>query len=253
MANRMIESNTASLVLAFAMTIGWFVAGDAIADENHASTVWGPRDDGAIAIEAEQFAHQSADDVRQWHILQFGQGLPDLPGAGKAESYVMSDSSAAKQASQSAFIRILPDTRRTHDDKLIRGENFSPDPGKMAIVDYQVDFPRPGRYFVWARAFSTGSEDNGLHVGLNGAWPASGQRMQWCKGKNQWTWNCAQRTNEQHCGVPMQVFLDVAEPGIHTISISMREDGFSLDQLLLVDDETYRPESSMTTATIAAN
>jgi len=58
----------------------------------------------------------------------------------------------------------------------------------MAVLTYNVHFSTPGRYYVWARAYSTGSEDNGLHVGLNGDWPASGQRMQWCQGKNNWRW-----------------------------------------------------------------
>ena len=65
----------------------------------------------------------------------------------------------------------MPDTRVTHDDELVKGENFSDVPGVIATVYYRVKFNTPGRYYVWVRAMSTGSEDNGLHVGLNNEWP----------------------------------------------------------------------------------
>ena len=107
--------------------------------------------------------------------------------------------------------------------------NFSNQPGKLGILNYKVKINTPGRYYVWVRAYSTGSEDNGIHVGLDGEWPASGQRMQWCEGKNQWTWESRQRTQENHCGEPGKIFLDIEQPGIHIISFSMREDGFEFD------------------------
>ena len=33
---------------------------------------------------------------------------------------------------------------------------------------YEVHFNTPGTYGLWARAFSTTSEDNGLQFGING-------------------------------------------------------------------------------------
>lgn len=65
--------------------------------------------------------------------------------------------------------------------------------------------------------------------------------MQWCDGKNAWTWGCAQRTEENHCGEPMQIYLDVSEPGTHTVQFSMREDGFAFDQFVLTRDANDRP------------
>lgn len=197
-----------------------------------------------IVVEAEHFVRQTMDDVRRWYVLESGGELPSLDGAGIPAQWTQSDTSASASASGKALVRSLPDTRMTHDDKLIKGTNFSDKPGVIAVLDYDVQFDRPGRYYVWVRAYSTGSEDNGLHVGLDGQWPPSGQRMQWCSGKNQWTWNCAQRTKEQHCGVPMQIFLDVDEPGSRTVSFSMREDGFAMDQFLLTTDINYRPDGA---------
>ncbi len=197
-----------------------------------------------IVVEAEHFSDQSKTDKRKWYTLKKSGQLPDVPSAGDPKTWVRGILSASKPASKGRFLRLLPDTRRTHDDPLIPGENFSPHPGMLAILSYRVHIDQPGRYYVWVRAFSTGTEDNGLHVGIDENWPQHGQRMQWCQGKNQWTWACAQRTEDEHCGVPMEIYLDIDEPGEHTIQFSMREDGFAFDQFLLTMDRDYRPSGA---------
>jgi len=150
------------------------------------------------------------------------------------------DESHADSASGGGYIEILPDTRRDHSMKLINGENFSNQPGKLGVLVYPVRFKTPGRYYVWVRAYSTGSEDNGLHVGIDGTWPESGQRLQWCEGKNAWRWESKQRTEAQHCGEPYKLYLDIEEPGLHTIEFSMREDGFEFDKWLMTKDRDFK-------------
>lgn len=180
--------------------------------------------DGLVAVEAEHFSAQTHSEIRSWYIhsvLDSSDVKPDL------------DFNHSQTASNKSYIEILPDTRVTHSDKLVRGENFSANAGEMAVVSYKIYFNNPGKYFVWVRAYSSGSEDNGVHVGVNGAWPESGQRMQWCEGKNQWTWASKQRTEEKHCGVPGLIFLEIPSKGLHTISFSMREDGFEMDKFIL--------------------
>ena len=169
--------------------------------------------DGNIVVEAEHFERQEKDDVRKWYALEKSGALPEVEGAGEATKWVRSILSAGTSASGRQFLRLLPDTRKTHDDPLIHGENFSSEPGKLAVLNYRVEFPKAGRYYVWVRAFSTGTEDNGLHVGINGSWPEHGQRMQWCEGKHGWRWECAQRTKEKHCGVPMENLSGCRTPG----------------------------------------
>jgi hypothetical protein len=141
-------------------------------------------------------------------------------------------------ASGGAYLEILPDTRATHGDKLIQGENFTDKPGVMAVLHYKVNINTPGRYYVWVRSFSTGSEDNGVHVGLNGQWPESGQRWQTVQ-KQKWAWDCKQRTQEVHTGVPMQLFLDIEKAGEHEIMFSMREDGFEMDKFVLASNQEF--------------
>lgn len=190
--------------------------------------------DGYLRVEAEDYERQHSDAVRKWHLVS----AKEQP----AKNLVDPDESHHATASGQAYLEALPDTRVTHQDKLIKGTNFSNVPGKMAILDYPVSFTNPGRYYVWVRAFSSGAEDNGIHVGLNGEWPESGQRMQWCEGKNKWTWESKQRTKAVHCGEPELIYLDIPSAGIHTISFSLREDGFEFDAFVL-SQEYVSPEA----------
>ncbi|NBC83484.1 MAG: hypothetical protein GVY19_08890 [Bacteroidetes bacterium] len=188
--------------------------------------------DGFIMVEAENFESPDTSDVRRWYVIDstFSKNIQ-----GFNNNYYSS-------SSKGKYIMLLPDTRVTHDDTLVAGLNFSNEPGKIAIIDYPIYFENPGKYYVWVSAYSSGTEDNGIHVGINGQWPESGARMQWCKNKNQWTWESKQRTDEQHCGVERQIYLDIPTKGLHTISFSMREDGFRFDRFAL-SKEYKKPEN----------
>lgn len=195
-----------------------------------------------IVIEAENFASQELDEVRQWMVFTKDSTTHQLAD---------SDPLHYENASNGSYIEILPDTRTNHSEKLIRGENFTNQPGKMAVLTYPVKFTTPGKYYVWARAFSTGSEDNGVHIGLNGEWPQSSQRLQLCKGKHKWTWSSAQRVKTNHCGTPNTISITIPTAGTHNVMISMREDGFELDQLLLTQDKSYSPKGIERAETLA--
>ena len=169
---------------------------------------------GGILVEAEDFVAQRANDTRSWCIAAH------CPPGWEREG-------------TESYVAVVPDTRVTHDDMLVRGENFSGEPGQMAILSYNVEFPAAGRWYLWVRAYSQGTEDNGLHAGLNGQWPESGARIQYCEGRNQWFWESSQRTRDDHCGVRGGLWLDVPEAGTHRVEFSMREDGFVFDAFYL--------------------
>lgn len=198
---------------------------------------------GLVVIEAEDFASQHLTEKRRWMIFS---------DASQQHEYADNDLLHLQNASSGAYIEILPDTRTNHSETLVRGENFSAIPGALGVLTYPVYFSKPGIYYVWARAFSTGSEDNGVHIGLNGTWPEASQRLQLCENKHQWTWSSAQRTKDNHCGEPKTITLDIPEAGVHMIMISMREDGFELDKLLLTQDNNYIPSGQDKAATLSA-
>jgi len=149
------------------------------------------------------------------------------------------DPNHSDQAGGSTYLELLPDVRVTHDDDFGPPLAYWGRGGQGPGVEYLVDFPEAGRYYVHARAFSTGTEDNGMHVGLNGQWPDSGQRMQFCIAHHRaWWWGSAQRDagGNGSCGMEKTIWLDVPTAGVHTVNVSAREDGFELDRLALIKD-----------------
>jgi hypothetical protein len=186
--------------------------------------------DGFVSVETEHFFKQELTDVRAWYLTT------DEKQAGLKPDH---DPNHAATASGGAYLEILPDTRKNHGEKLIQGENFINQPGKLAVISYKVHFNTPGKYFVWARVYPTGTEDNGMHVGIDGTWPESGQRLQF-GGKKRWMWDSRQRTEKVHTGVRGLMFLEVEKAGEHTISFSMREDGFEFDQWLMTTDPEFK-------------
>lgn len=179
---------------------------------------------GFIEVEAENFVEQLKNEKRSWQKLT-----------------LQSTDKPSLMAGKNTYLKCLPDTRITHDDKLINGENFTNTAGEMAILSYKVNFSTTGRFYVWVRAYSSGSEDNGLHVGIDNQWVESGKRMQWCEGKNTWTWASKQRTEKNHCGEPFKIYLDIDKAGEHLIQFSMREDGFEFDKFILTSDPNFDP------------
>jgi hypothetical protein len=211
--------------------------------------------EGIVAVEAELFYKQLHTEIRQWYITSSGKTPSVMPNP---------DTEHIAGASNNAYIEILPDTRVTSSDKLIKyGDpkfpaaeaktiNFSDIPGKVAVVHYKVKINNPGRYYVWVRCYSSGAEDNSIHVGFDNTWPEHGQRMQWCEGKNAWTWASKQRTEKEHCGVPKEIYLDIDKAGIHDIQFSMREDGFEMDKFILTNYIGYVPEGEGPAVKISA-
>ncbi len=179
---------------------------------------------GVVVVEAEDYDAVDRQFHRKWELTteKRTSGVKPDPDPNHAEG-----------AGGGAYLEILPDTRVTHGDPLVNGVSFTNVPGQCSVLYYPVEFTEAGRYYVWVRMCCTGSEDNGLHVGLNGKWPASGARLQFTGKHGQWQWDSRQRTAQVHTGVLGKIWLDVDKPGVHTIMFSMREDGFEFDRFML--------------------
>jgi len=178
-----------------------------------------------IGVEAEDAEYKN----ERWVLTE--PGTPTLENDP--------DGNHSDQASGSQYLELLPDIRVTHDDPMGPPTAYWGQAGTGPDADYVVNFPEAGRYYVHARAYSTGTEDNGIHFGINGTWPVSGRKMQFCSaGKRAWWWSSAQRDagGNGACGTEKTIWLDIEEPGEHTVSISAREDGFEIDRFALIKD-----------------
>ncbi len=178
----------------------------------------------AITVEAED--HSSVDD--RWILTE-----PNTPAQDNDPDPNHSDGAIGN-----AYLELLPDIRVTHDDPFGPPTAIWNQRGAGPRASYPLDFPEAGRYYVHIRAFSTGTEDNGIHVGLNNDFPLSGARMQFCTAGQGWAWSGRQRDSGAAgpCGARKTIWVTVEEPGINTFMISAREDGFEADRIMLIKD-----------------
>lgn len=182
--------------------------------------------DDYIAVVFEAEANDSKDD--RWVLTE-----PSTPVQTDDP-----DANHSDQAAGNAYLELLPDIRVQHGDAFGPPDAFWGAAGNGPKATYTLTFPEAGRYYVHTRAYSTGTEDNGLHVGINDTWPDSGKELQLCSGKNSWTWSSNQRGSggAGSCGVEKTLWITVEEAGDHTFMISAREDGFELDRVMLIKD-----------------
>jgi len=188
-----------------------------------AETVMQTEDYIAVGFEAEEYDNKGL----RWVRTQ----------SNTAQQEVDPDGNHSSSASGGVYLEVLPDFRVTHEDEFHPSGSLW-NAGSGPELTYTINFPEAGRYFVHLRAFSTGTEDNGAHVGINDNFTVDARRVQWCRGKNQWTWSSAQRDSggAGSCGIEKTIFIDVPTPGTHTINVQAREDGFELDRVVMIKD-----------------
>jgi hypothetical protein len=148
------------------------------------------------------------------------------------------DPNHSDQAVGQAYLELLPDMRVTHADEFGPPTAIWNQPGTGPRAEYPLYFPEAGRYYVHVRAYSTGTEDNGLHIGLDGDFPESGARLQFCTAGQGWQWSSRQRDSGGMgaCGAQKTIWVTVPSEGVHTFMISAREDGFEIDRIMLIKD-----------------
>ena len=89
---------------------------------------------------------------------------------------------------------------------------------------YNVQVTTTGTYYVWVRGIGPDANSDSLHAGIDGTGPVSADRI---KGfTTSWVWSRATMDS-----VPAT--LVISTPGLHTVHLWMREDGFRVDKILL--------------------
>jgi archaellum component FlaG (FlaF/FlaG flagellin family) len=118
------------------------------------------------------------------------------------------------------------------------GNAYSYNPGDVPVgnpeLDYLVNFTTTGTFTVWVRGSgdsdTTGANDS-INLGLDGA---IAYRMNglWTQAAG-YAWGSTP--------TPAGATITVTTPGVHTINVWMREDGFVFDKLVLSSNPNYNP------------
>lgn len=147
---------------------------------------------GQVVMQAEQFDDTIARAGHDWTLQSTQSG-----------------------ASGSQYMTALPDAGATYNTNYVTGS---------AELVYNVVFATTGTYYIWGRALGPNANADTFHIGLDGAGPASADRVM---GFNtSWKWSRSTMDNASAA-------ITVATPGLHTVHVWIREDGLLLDKLLL--------------------
>jgi hypothetical protein len=102
-------------------------------------------------------------------------------------------------------------------------------------LDFKINFVKTGTHHVWVRGIGTNGSNDSCHVGLDGVETPSADAIS--SFGTGWTWSRATMDGAS-------ATINVATPGVHTVNIWMREDGFIVDKLLITVNVNYAPSGT---------
>jgi|GEM_PF-4860578 len=162
-----------------------------------------PITSGTILLEAENYTRQ-------------------LPGSGDS---AWETKTALLGYSGSGYVQAAPDVDILFDDaNLITG----------AELQYDLGLTITGTYAVWLRGYAPNAAGDSVYVGLDGLQLGNTEYVSDYPPR---TWAWGQNLVESS----QPVTFTVESPGVHTLSLWVREDGFSLDQIILTTDSNFAP------------
>ena len=109
-------------------------------------------------------------------------------------------------------------------------------------LSYLLRFERPGTLYLWVRMYSAASEDNSVHLGLDGIAVTQarwGVRLPPTQRKV-WAWT-GERSDDQGAE-RVQVEIGPGESLTRRLDLWMREDGVRVDKVLLTRDKSFVPK-----------
>jgi hypothetical protein len=170
-----------------------------------------------VVIEAENFDANVPQGGKNWVFFSTPVGTGPISGTG--------------------YMQALPDTGAAINE-----------PGHLTTcprMDYCINFPVAGRWYVWLRGNDVTGGANSVHVGIdNTDHPDpndnrignSGGATGWGNpggATSPWQWTRDADVNTR------VAWVTVPTPGAHTFNIWMREDSVLVDKLLLTTDSAF--------------
>ena len=167
---------------------------------------------GLVVMEAEHFDGNVSQGGKDWILLNAPGGTGTFSGSG--------------------YMQALPESGAAINE-----------PGHLTgspRLDYCVEFPVGGQWYVWLRGNDIVGGANSVHVGIDNTDSAdpndnrignSGGASGWGDGVWKWTRDADVNTRVAWVTVPT--------PGLHTFSVWMREDSVIVDKILLTTNSTF--------------
>lgn len=162
-----------------------------------------PQISGTFALEAEDYARQIGGADLTWQIRTVHPGY-----------------------SGSGYVQARPDV-----DALFTTAPIS----ASAELHYGLGLTITGTYTVWLRGYAANSAGDSVYVGLDGQPILAGDYVS-AYPPDEWAWG----HTLVESGQPITFTVDA--PGAHVLHIWTREDGFSLDQIILTNEATFTPD-----------
>jgi hypothetical protein len=170
-----------------------------------------PGSDGIVSIEAENFDDNILKGASYWEFVT------------STVVFTPADGFSGGGAMQS-----MPDTL------LGGGAGFDTGYGENAPrLDYQVNFTKTGTHYVWIFAYGMDGNSDSCHAGLDGEeTPLSNRMSGW---SNSYNWD-----NDRY-ERPERSQIDITTAGLHVLNIFVREDGLTVDKIVLTTNPNYTP------------
>ena len=106
-------------------------------------------------------------------------------------------------------------------------------PASSPRLDYDITFNQTGTHYVWIKGTPI-SNGNTVHVGLNETYTATGLNCKMLLTET-WTKFLADGTS--------RITVNVPSTGVHTLNVWMREDGMTIEEIVLTTQSAYDAES----------
>ncbi|AQQ08985.1 Rhamnogalacturonan endolyase YesW precursor [Sedimentisphaera cyanobacteriorum] len=100
-------------------------------------------------------------------------------------------------------------------------------------MEFEVYFVKTGTHYVWFRCLPLDGYSDSFHIGLDGQELASADRA---RSSNFESWNWSKSTMDGN-----DASIEVGSPGVHTVNVWMREDGFRVDKIVITSSSSYSP------------
>ena len=98
---------------------------------------------------------------------------------------------------------------------------------------------KSGTHYVWIRGLAYDGGSDSCHVGLDGEEVATARKITKVHPRGELVWTS--RVEPSTSGVNGRAVVQVSSPGVHTLEIYAREDGFVIDKVVLATNPDFVP------------